>query len=57
MSWIIESGGNYMSAKSSCIHTWNLVRSVLHTPVANIIATRNGTTALTAMVYDWCSEL
>jgi hypothetical protein len=30
--------------------TWNLVSSVLHTPVNSIIATRNGTTALTAMV-------
>jgi hypothetical protein len=46
-----------MSARPSCIHTWNLVSSVLHTPVANIIATRNGTTALTAMMYDWSTEL
>lgn len=32
------------------VHTWNLVNKVLHTPVNSIIATRNGTAALTAMM-------
>lgn len=30
--------------------TWYLVSNVLQTPVSSIIATRNGTAALTAMI-------
>jgi hypothetical protein len=39
--------------------TWYFVNNVLHTPVSSIIATRNGTAALTAMmsVFGAPSEL
>jgi hypothetical protein len=41
---------SYKHLSDECVgHTWYFVSNVLHTPVSNIIPTRNGITALAGM--------